>query len=70
MVGYDPELMEQLQCVTSEITRLNDDQQRIKEALYALYRLQENGKLPAEKKEALDKLETYMKEIRETLKKL
>lgn len=70
MVGYDPELMEQLQRVTSEIKRLNDDQQRIKEALYALYRLQADGKLPAEKKTALDKLETFMKEIPENLKKL
>lgn len=69
-VAYDPELMQQYTEVVKEIQRLRDDEARVKEALYVLYRLQMENKLPAEKKVVLDKLEQFQKEMPDNLKGL
>ncbi|MBD3258561.1 DUF342 domain-containing protein [candidate division GN15 bacterium] len=62
-VAFDVELMKRYSEVVKEIERLNEDKGRVKEALYALYRLQMEGKLPEEKKQALAKLETFQQDL-------
>jgi uncharacterized protein (DUF342 family) len=69
-VAYDPEMMSRYHSVMKEIQRINEDSIRIKEALYVLYRLQVDNKLPPEKKAAMDKLEQFQKEAPESLKLL
>ncbi len=68
--GYNPELIARYNETVKEITRLTEDAKRIKEALYSLYRLQMDGKLPADKKAALAKLETVQKAIPGSLEEL
>jgi uncharacterized protein (DUF342 family) len=69
-VAYDPEMMSRYHSAMKEIQRINEDSIRIKEALYVLYRLQVDNKLPPEKKAAMDKLEQFQKEAPESLKLL
>jgi uncharacterized protein (DUF342 family) len=69
-VGYDSELMDEYNTVLSELSRLGEDSDRIKEALYNLYRLQIDGKLDQAKKEALAKLEKFQTELPDNLEKL
>ena len=69
-VAYDPEMMSRYHSVIKEIQRINEDSTRIKEALYVLYRLQMDNKLPPEKKAAMAKLEQFQKEAPENLKLL
>lgn len=62
-VAYDPDLMRKYHEVVKESQRIAEDGQRVKEALYVLYRLQMDGKLPDEKKAAMEKLELFQKEL-------
>jgi uncharacterized protein (DUF342 family) len=61
-VAYDPALIKRYGEVVKEMQRLRDDETRVKEALYMLYRLQMEGKLPPAKLAALAKLEQFQKE--------
>jgi uncharacterized protein (DUF342 family) len=69
-VAYDSGLMTDYNKTNSEIERLLEDGKRIAEALYALFRLQIDGKLPADKQEAFQKLQAFKKELPENLKTL
>jgi uncharacterized protein (DUF342 family) len=69
-VAYDVELMTQYSEVSKEMQRQKDDAPRVKEALYSLYRLQMEGKLPPEKKAVLDKFESFLKELPGSLEEL
>jgi len=69
-VAYDPELMARYYEVAKEIQRIHDDTTRVKEALYVLYRLQMENKLPPDKKTALAKLEQFQKEAPDNLQML
>lgn len=69
-VAYDPELMGQYHQVVKEKLRIQEDGERVKEALYVLYRIQMEGKLPPEKQAALDKLELFQKELPQNLANL
>ena len=62
-VAFDQQLMSKYSEVNKEIERLTEDRDRVKEGLYALYRLQMEGKLPKEKEAALAKLEKFQKEL-------
>ncbi|MDX9856318.1 MAG: FapA family protein [candidate division Zixibacteria bacterium] len=70
IAGYNPELIARYNDTVKEIMRLAEDAKRIKEALYSLYRLQMDGKLPADKKAALAKLETVQKAIPGSIEEL
>lgn len=62
-VAYDAELMKKYRTVINGIKQLNENEERIKEGLYAFYRLQMDGKLNPSKKAALEKLEAYKKNL-------
>ena len=62
-VAYDMKLMERLREVTKEIERLGSDEKRVKDALVGLYRLEMNGKLPADKKEVLLRFKDFMTQL-------
>jgi uncharacterized protein (DUF342 family) len=62
-VACDQQLMAAYYRIGKEQQRLRDDNQRIKEALYVLYRLQMDDKLPPEKQTTLTQLEALQKEI-------
>ncbi|MBD3401833.1 DUF342 domain-containing protein [candidate division GN15 bacterium] len=68
--GYNPELYREYKDVAGEIDRLKKDGDRIKEALYSLYRLQMDNKLPKDKQAAMAKLETVQKQIPVNLQEL
>ena len=67
VVAFDNELMGKYTNIIKELTRLKEDQGRVKEALYALYRVQMEGKLPKDKQAALAKLEAFQKDLPENL---
>ncbi|HUV31682.1 MAG TPA: FapA family protein [Acidobacteriota bacterium] len=69
-VAYDAKLMAQYQEIQSEISRLEQDGERVKEALYNLYRLQLDGELPPDKQEALQKLQVFKQELPANLEML
>ncbi len=62
-VAYDPKLMEMSKNVLAEITRLKNDEERVKAALVDLYRLKMNNKLPPKKLAVLAKLEEFKKSL-------
>jgi hypothetical protein len=62
-VAYDMKLMERLREVTKELERLSSDEKRVKDALVGLYRLEMNGRLPADKKEVLLRFKDFMTEL-------
>jgi len=62
-VAFDPETMAKLREIDEELKRLNDDGERVKEALYALLRLQMDGKLTSDKQTAMVKLKAFQKEL-------
>jgi uncharacterized protein len=62
-VAYDANLMKELHRTVAEINRLEADSKRVKESLYALYRLQMNGPLPESKAAALKQLEDFQKGV-------
>ena len=69
-VAYDPELMRQYTEVVKELQRIREDETRVKEALYVLYRFQMESKLSPEKQAALAKLEKFQKEMPENVQVL
>lgn len=69
-VAFDPELMERYNCLIKEMQRIKEDGDRVKDALYGLYRLQIDGKLPPEKKAVLAKLEQFQKDLPGNIKEL
>ena len=69
-VGFDQDLMDKYTEVKGEIERQAEDGERVKEALYALYRIQMDGKLPPEKQAAMDKLEMFQEELPASLETL
>ena len=68
--AYDPELMSKYEELTGEIKRLEDDGERVKTALYGLYKLQLAGKLPPDKLEALEELKKFADDLPPTLELL
>ncbi len=62
-VAFNAEMMQRHFEINKEITRLRADSQRVKEALYGLYRLQMDGKLGPERLGALQKLEAFQKDF-------
>jgi hypothetical protein len=66
-VAFDHQLMKKYSEVIKEMERLTQDGERVKEGLYALYRVQMEGKLPPDKQAALAKLEKFQKELPENL---
>jgi len=62
-VAFDNDLMKRHIKVIRECQRIKDDGERVKEGLYALYRLQMNGTLTPEKQQVLEKLERFQKEL-------
>ncbi|HVP06214.1 MAG TPA: FapA family protein, partial [Candidatus Acidoferrum sp.] len=69
-VAYDHELMQKYMTAVKETNRLKADHERVKEALYGLYRLQMDGKLPPEKVAVLQKLDAFQKDIPKNLEEL
>lgn len=66
-VAYDVELMGRYYELIKEVSRLKADSVRVKDALYALYRLQMDGKLGPDKLAALQKLEAFQVELPKNL---
>lgn len=66
-VAYDPELLRQHREVIAEIERLKSDEERVKEALYVLYREQMDSKLTPARATALEKLEALRKDLPDNL---
>lgn len=66
-VAFDANLLEQYRETSAEIERLNSDNDRVKESLYALYRIQMDGDLPPAKKQVLEKLEEFQKSVPDVL---
>lgn len=62
-VAYDMKTVERLREVAHEIERISADEKRIKEAMVVLYKLELNGKLPPDKKQALDQFKAYMRDL-------
>jgi uncharacterized protein (DUF342 family) len=62
-VGYEKDIYEQRRVIRKEIDRLNADQERVKQALVSLYRIQVDGKLPPDKLVTLAKLKKLQEEI-------
>ncbi len=62
-VAFDMQMMNRMREVTRELERLASDEKRVKDALVLLYRLELNGQLPSEKKEALLRFKDFMKEL-------
>ncbi len=62
-VAYDMQTVDRLREVGHELERLQSDEKRIKDALVFLYKLEMNGKLPADKKEALEQFKTFIKDM-------
>lgn len=69
-VAFDADMMRQYYQISKEVARLKADSQRIKDALYGLYRLQMDGKLSAGQAEALKKLEAFQKDLPTNLESL
>lgn len=61
-VAFDPHTMRELREVESELKRIEEDTQRVKEGLTALYKAQMSGKLNPQKEAVLKKLEVFLKE--------
>ncbi len=62
-VGYDIKTVDRLREVGHELERLQTDEKRIKGAMVFLYKLEMNGKLPADKKEALDQFKVFIEDM-------
>lgn len=59
LVAQDKELIERYRAVTEEMERIKNDKERIQGILIGLRRLQIDNRLPADKEEALQKLEDF-----------
>jgi len=62
-VAYDHDLMTKYAQVTKEMQRLADDEERIKEALIALYRFQMDDKITPDQLAVMAKLEQFQKDL-------
>ncbi len=62
-VAYDMKTVERLREVGHELERLRGDERRIKEAMVVLYKLEMAGKLPPDKKQALDQFTLFIKDL-------
>jgi uncharacterized protein (DUF342 family) len=62
-VGYSPTLMREYQRVDNEIKRMKIDQERVKQALYSLVRLEMDHKLNEIQKESIGKLKSCRDEM-------
>lgn len=62
-VAYDMKTVDRLREVGQELERLHADEKRIKDAMVFLYKLEMSGKLPADKKGALDQFKTFIKDM-------
>jgi len=62
-VAYDHKLMSKHAEVTKEMQRLIEDEERIKEGLIALYRLQMDSKLTPQQQAAMKKFEQFQKDL-------
>ena len=62
-VAFDRELMHRHADIQSELNRLGSDGERVKEGMYALYKLELAGKLPPDKKQVLQKLTKFQEEL-------
>lgn len=62
-VASDVELVKRYYAIEMELKRLDDDDERVKDALYALHRAKLDGALPADKEKALAQLEQFHKQI-------
>lgn len=62
-VAFDMELMRKHADIQAELSRLESDGARVKEGMYALYKLELAGKLPPEKKKVLEKLAKFQEEL-------
>lgn len=69
-VSYDSKLMARYHSTIKELTRLKEDEARVKDALYGLYRLQVDGKLNEQQEAALKKFEDFKKDLPSTIETL
>jgi uncharacterized protein (DUF342 family) len=69
-VAYDHNLMTRHSQIIKEMRRLADDDERIKEALISLYRLQMDGKMTPDQQAAMNKLEQFQKDLPGNLESL
>ncbi len=69
-VAYDHNLMLKHSTIIKEMQRLADDDERIKEALISLYRLQMDGKMTPDQQAAMNKLEQFQKDLPGNLESL
>lgn len=69
-VAYNHKLMTRHSDVIKELQRLVDDEERIKEALVSLYRLQMDGKMTSQQEAAMAKLEQFKKDFPENMANL
>lgn len=69
-VAFRPELYARLEEIESELSRLAEDKDRVKEALINLHRLDVDGKLNRQQAEALKKLEDFKKNLPQNLETL
>ena len=68
--AYDTELMRKYDEVAGELKRLQEDGERVKTALYGLYKLQLAGKLPPDKLKALEELKKFSDDLPGTIESL
>ncbi len=68
--GYDAALANQHANIIKEVHRLQEDGNRVKEALVGLFKLELAGRLPAEKKAVLTKLQQFKNELPENISQL
>ncbi len=69
-VAYDMKMVERLREISHEIERISADEKRIKEAMVVLYRLEIDGKLPPDKKQALEQFKLYIRDLPALLEEL
>jgi hypothetical protein len=69
-IQLDEEAMRQYQEVLQEADRLGKDSERVKQQLYKLYKVQMDGKLPPDAKQALAQLEEFQKNVPNALEAL
>lgn len=62
-VAYDADLMKRYYKLKNDLEKLDENLKRVKEGLYAFYRLQMDGQLAPEKQAALKKLEELKKDL-------
>ncbi len=69
-VAYDIKTVDRLREVGRELERLASDEKRIKEAMVLLYKLDMDGKLPVDKKEALAQFRAFIDDLPNLLAEL